>query len=467
MSASSADELCFTPAARLAALIAQRAISPVDVVDAVLARAERLQPVLNIFCLTRAEEARAEARAAEAAVMRGETLGPLHGVPITVKDNVPVGGLPLRLGSVAMADYVAPADAAAVARVRQAGAIMIGKTNLPEFAHKVLTDSPLSGVTRNPWNLARTPGGSSGGASAALASGVAPIAVGTDSGGSIRCPAACTGTAGIKATLGRVPNEVPDGFANFAFIGPMARVAEDLPLLLSVMAGPSGADPYSLATARFTPQPRDEAVRGLRVAWIDRFGDVRPDQEVAAETARAVAMLESLGARIDTPDVPALARVFDTYLVLATTVHAARLQVHVEKFGDRLSDSIRASIACGATWSAADWQRASDRRTELFRAVQRLFETYDLVVTPTLTTTAKPVDAGGSVATEMYAEWAGFLYPFNLTGHPALSVPCGFSPDGLPIGLQLIGPWFGEQRLLDVALALEAAGRWSERRPTL
>jgi aspartyl-tRNA(Asn)/glutamyl-tRNA(Gln) amidotransferase subunit A len=464
---STADELCFISATRLTAMIARREVSPVEVVDAVLARAERLQPALNMFCLLMAEAARAEAAAAEAAVMRGEALGPLHGVPITIKDNVPVKGLPMRNGSVALADYVPAADAAAVTRVRQAGAILIGKTNLPEFAHKVLTDSPLFGTTRNPWSLAHTPGGSSGGASAALAAGVAPIAIGTDGGGSIRCPAACTGTAGLKATLGRVPNEVPDGFANYAFVGPMARVTEDLSLLLSVMAGPCADDPYSLATSRFVPRPQGDATRGLRVAWIERFGAVAPDPEVADATTRAVATLESLGATIETPVVPELERVFDTYVVIATTAHAARLNGFVEKFGDRMTDSIRASVARGATWSATDWQRASDRRTVLFRAVQRLFGTFDLIVTPAMTTPAKTVDAGGSIATEMYGEWAGYLYPFNLTGHPAMSVPCGFSAAGLPIGLQLIGPWFSEQRMLDVALVLEQAERWSERHPAL
>jgi aspartyl-tRNA(Asn)/glutamyl-tRNA(Gln) amidotransferase subunit A len=468
--ASSANraELCFSSAARLAGMIARREVSPVEVVDAVLERAERLQPVLNMFAVITADAARTAARTAEAQVMRAEALGPLHGVPITIKDNLPVGGLPMRNGSAAFADFVPSQDAAVVTRVRQAGAIPIGKTNLPEFAHKVLTDGPLFGVTRNPWSLAHTPGGSSGGGSAALAAGVAPIAIGTDGGGSIRCPAACTGTAGIKATLGRIPFETfPDGFANYAFVGPMTRVVEDLPLMLSVMAGSHEDDPYSLAAGPFTPGPRRETVAGLRVAWIDRFGDVQPDAEVAAATSRAVKTLADHGAHVETPLVPELERVFDTYVVIATTAHAARLEAIAAKFGDRLSDSIRQSISRGLTYSAADWQRAHDQRTVLFRAVQRLFERFDLIVTPTMTTPAKTVDAGGSIATDMYADWAGYLYPFNLTGHPAMSLPCGFSAAGLPIGLQLIGSWFGEHRMLDVALMLEESGRWSERRPPL
>jgi len=353
-----------------------------------------------------------------------------------------------------------------VTRVTQAGAICIGKTNLPEFAHKVLTDSPKFGVTRSPWSLDRTPGGSSGGASAALAAGIAPIAIGTDGGGSIRCPAACTGIAGLKATLGRIPFEaMPEAFANYAFVGPMTRVVEDIPLLLSVMSGAWPEDPYSLTAPPFVSRPRPDAARGLRVAWIDRFGAIAPEQSVADLTARAVKILESQGARIETPAVPEFENVFDTYVVIATTAHAARFESIAQKFGDKVTPSIRESIARGLTYSAAEWQRASDRRTVLFRAVQRLFERFDLIVTPTMTAPAKPIDAGGSIASEMYAEWAGYLYPFNLTGHPAMSVPCGFTSEGLPVGLQLIGPWFGEQRMIDVATALENAGRWPERRP--
>jgi len=462
------EELCFTPAAKLAGMIARREVSPIEVVDAVIVRAERLEPSLNMFAMPLYEQGRAQAKAAEAAVMRGDALAPLHGVPITIKDNVPITGLPMCNGSVALADFVPQRDAVVVTRVRQAGAICIGKTNLPEFAHKVLTDSPKFGVTRNPWSLDRTPGGSSGGGSAALAAGIAPMAIGTDGGGSIRCPAACTGTFGLKATLGRIPFEtMPEAFANYAFVGPMTRTVEDIPLLLSVMSGACPNDPYSLATPPFVSRPRPDAIRGLRVAWIERFGAIAPEPAVADLAGRAVKMLEGQGAQIQTPAVPEFENVFDTYVVIATTAHAARFESIAQKWGDKLTPSIRESIARGLTYSAAEWQRASDRRTVLFRAVQRLFERFDLIVTPTMTAPPKPLDAGGSIASEMYAEWAGYLYPFNLTGHPAMSVPCGFTPEGLPVGLQLIGPWFGEQRMIDVATALENAGRWSERQPSL
>jgi aspartyl-tRNA(Asn)/glutamyl-tRNA(Gln) amidotransferase subunit A len=459
-------ELCFTSATRLAAMISHREVSPVEVMTAVLERAERLQPILNIFAMLRAEQAMDSARAAEAAVMGDGPLGALHGVPITIKDNVAIGGVPMRNGSLSSLDFVPDRDATVTARVRAAGAILIGTTTLPEFAHKVLTDSPVYGVTRNPYDLARTPGGSSGGASAALAAGVAPLAIGTDGGGSIRCPASCTGVAGLKATLGRIPFEqFPDSFVNYAAVGPMTRLVEDLPLLLSVMSGPQIDDPYSYTVEKFVPKPVNESARGLRVAWIECFGDVRPEAEVGALAARAVQMLADRGAHVEAVTTPIFNDVFDTYVVIATTAHAARLEAVSAKWGEKITPSLRQSIARGLSYSAADWQRASDRRSVLFRAVQRLFENYDVVVTPTMNAPPVGLDAGGSIESQMYAEWAGYLYPFNLTGNPALSVPCGFTAAGLPVGLQLIGAYHDEQRLIDVARAIESAGGWSVQRP--
>jgi aspartyl-tRNA(Asn)/glutamyl-tRNA(Gln) amidotransferase subunit A len=425
-----------------------------------------VNPKLNAVVVDLSEEALKAAKAADKALTRKTELGPLHGVPITIKDNVAIGGVPMRNGSLSSLDFVPDRDATVTARVRAAGAILIGTTTLPEFAHKVLTDSPVYGVTRNPYDLARTPGGSSGGASAALAAGVAPLAIGTDGGGSIRCPASCTGVAGLKATLGRIPFEqFPDSFVNYAAVGPMTRLVEDLPLLLSVMSGPQIDDPYSYTVEKFVPKPVNEPARGLRVAWIECFGDVRPEAEVRALAARAMQMLADRGAHVEAVTTPIFNDVFDTYVVIATTAHAARLEAVAAKWGEKITPSLRQSIARGLSYSAADWQRASDRRSVLFRAVQRLFENYDVVVTPTMNAPPVGLDAGGSIESQMYAEWAGYLYPFNLTGNPALSVPCGFTAAGLPVGLQLIGAYHDEQRLIDVARAIESAGGWSVQRP--
>jgi aspartyl-tRNA(Asn)/glutamyl-tRNA(Gln) amidotransferase subunit A len=450
------DDLCLLSATEAARLIAERKLSPVELTDAVLDRAEKLQPRLNLFALLTDEDARRDARAAEAAVMKGAPLGPLHGVPITIKDNIALEGKPLRHGSLMTEGVVAATDAAVVARVKAAGAVIIGKTTLPEFAHKVLTDSPLHGVTRNPWDLAHTPGGSSGGASAALAAGVAPLAIGTDGGGSIRCPASCTGIVGLKATLGRVPNDsTPDGFANYSFTGPMARNAGDTALLLSVLAGPLAADPYTLAVPKLAARTPNATAKDVRIGWIEHFGRYRTGREVVRITASAIGALADQGAIVEALHDPCFDDIFDIYTVIASTAHAARLGAQAERFGTAVTDSLRDSIVRGARWSSVDWQRAHDKRTSLFRAVQRLFTRFDVIATPTMTAPPPLVDAGGSTATQMYAEWAASLYPFNLTGHPAISIPAGLTESNLPVGLQLVGPWFAEGTLLDLASCLE------------
>jgi aspartyl-tRNA(Asn)/glutamyl-tRNA(Gln) amidotransferase subunit A len=466
--AMATDPICYTSAVTLARLIATREVSPVAVTEAVLARAAAVNPTLNIFAREMADTARAGALEAEAAVMRGDTLGSLHGVPITIKDNVAIAGLPLTNGSVAFLDAVPAEDAAVVQRIRQAGAIIIGKTNLPEFAHKVLTDSPVFGTTRNPWNLERTPGGSSGGASSALAAGVAPLAVGTDGGGSIRCPASCAGVVGLKPTLGLIPQETaPDGFANFSFVGPMARTVADTALLLSVMAGPVDGDPFSIGPGLGVKPPSETKMAGLRIGWVEHFGRYRTDPSVAELMRGAMTSLEGQGAIVEPIHPPCFDDVFDYYVVLATTNHATRFGHLPEVWGDRMSASIRASIANGQRYSGVEWMRAHTSRTNLFRAVQSLFQQFDVIATPTMLAPPKPLDAEGSIATVEYGEWAAPLYPFNLSSHPAMSVPAGFTADGLPVGLQLVGPWFGEQRLLHVASVLEQILDWPARRPPM
>ncbi len=462
------DDLCFRSASELAPLIAHRALSPVELMEAVIRRAERLDPVLNLFVTPFFDKAMSDARAAEAAVMRGEPLGPLHGIPATIKDNVALAGVPMFNGSIASLPAHSAADAAVTARLRQAGAIPIGTTTLPEFAHKVLTDSPHTGVTRNPWDLALTPGGSSGGASAALAAGVAPIALGTDGGGSIRCPAACTGVSGLKAGLGRIPFEqYPDSFSNHAFVGPMTRSARDLAPMLAALAGPHTADPYSSATGPFLPRPTPDRFDGLRIGWIGRFGSVEAEVETAALTRGALDLLAERGAVVTELLTDIFDDVFDYYVVIATTAHAARLSVLADAPETKMTPSLVTSVHRGQGYSAADWQRASDRRTRLYRDVERLFESVDVIATPTMTGPAVGLDAGGSIETGFYAHWAGFLYPFNLTGHPALSAPAGFTAKGMPVGVQLVGRYMDEQRLIDLAVALEADGGWIARKPEI
>lgn len=461
-------ELAWLPATAIADGIAARRFSPVEVVEAVLARADAVEPVLNAFAERFDDKVRAAARAAEAAVMVDATLGPLHGVPVTVKDNVAMAGHRLANGSKSGMEVIAQADSMIVMRLKAAGAIIIGRTSLPEFAHRILTDSPVFGVTRNPWDLAHTPGGSSGGASAALAAGVGPLAVGTDGGGSIRCPASCVGAVGLKPTLGAIPFDGPDAFGNFAFAGPLARHAADAALMFAAVAGPEDTDPYSLRYPLPGGRVAEEgAARGLRIGWVEHFGPYRTNPEVASLTGAAMLSLAAAGAVVEPIAPPCFGDVFATYQVIATSVHAARLGPIAETWGEAITPSMRESIAIGSRWSASDLVHAQDRRTALYRDVQALFRRFDLIATPSMLSPPPTLEQNGSVATAWYAEIAAPLYPFNLTGHPAASVPAGFTEAGLPVGLQLVGPWYAEQRILDVAALLEAQQGFAAKRPPI
>lgn len=463
----STEDICFAPARILSAEITAGRLSPVEIVDATIARAEKLQPVLNFVAVDRYEKARMEARTATEALARGEVAGPLHGIPITIKDNLATAGDPLTNGSHAFTDVVAQADVTLAARLRAAGAIVVAKTTLPELAHKMLTDSPKYGITRNPWSLAHTPGGSSGGASAAVAAGVGPLAVGTEGGGSIRCPASCAGILGLKATLGRIPAEFfPESFANFVFAGPMCRDVEDLTTMLSIMSGEDRRDPHSLGVAPFAPASAAATPNGMKIGWLPRFGTYPTAPDVVQATADTMKVLQRDGGSIvEDIDTKIFDDVFDYYVVIATASRATLTPPLLARHGDRMTDTIKDMVRQGSGYSAVDWQKASDRRTVLFRGVQELLTRYDVLAMPTLLSPAKPVDAGGAMNTPMYAEWCAPLYPFNLTGHPALSIPCGWNTDGLPIGLQLVGRWYDEGRLLSIARWIEATRPWAQRRP--
>ena len=472
------DDLAFTSASDLAALIARRAVSPVEIVEDVLRRIEASQPTLNAFITVCAEAARAAARAAEAAVMRGEALGPLCGVPFAVKDLVNTAGVRTTFGSVVLAGNVPETDSPAVARLKRAGAILVGKTTTPEFGHKCFTDAPLFGRTANPWDLARTCGGSSGGAAAAVAAGLGPIGIGTDGGGSSRIPAACCGVVGFKQTLGLVPHDLtPDGFGNQSHITPITRTVMDAALMLQAMAGPDPCDPHSLglATPDFAAAARAEgSLKGVRIAWRPLLGNTLVSQEVQAACKRALTAFEELGA-IVAPAADDFASTEPIWLVLTQSFWNARFRQYVPRFGNRMSESLLRQMDTGAEHSAVALQQAMFERTRIFRQVQRWFADCDIVATPTLSRTAlaidhdflAPIEIDGAIADTVRKSWYPYTLPFNLSGNPAATLPCGFGADGLPIGLQLIGPHLGDRALLRAAALYEAARPWAERRPPL
>jgi len=450
-----------TDALTLARQISTKQVSPVAVVDAVLQRIEALQPKVNAFITVTADEARDAARRAEAKVMAGEPLGPLHGVPFSVKDLLFTRAVRTTMGSLIFADQVPGEDAVPVRRLREGGAILVGKTTTPEFGHKPLTDSPLFGATRNPWDLSRSAGGSSGGAAAAVATGQAPLALGTDGGGSIRLPASCCGIVGLKPTLGRVPHvQQADLFSTTSYIGPMARTVAEASAGFDAIVGFDPGDPYSRPEP--LDDPRDAEVRGRRIGWLPRVGNRLVDPDVLAACEAAARHLEGRGAVVETveEDVTAFEQAF---LIFFQGGLAARVGPHMAKFGDKIARSLRESVERGARWSAADWANALGQRTAMYRRVQTLFRRFDFLLSPTLSRPAlaldhdpfEPITIGGETAGSIRGAWYPYLWPFNLSGHPAVSLPCGWSADGLPIGLQIVGPWYADRRVLALAAQLE------------
>ena len=455
------DAVIRTDALTLAHRIRTKQVSPVAVVDAVLQRIEALQPKVNAFITVTADEARDAARRAEAAVMAGEPLGPLHGVPFSVKDLLFTRGVRTTMGSRIFADQVPGEDAVPVRRLREAGAILVGKTTTPEFGHKPMTDSPLFGATRNPWDLSRSAGGSSGGAAAAVATGQAPLALGTDGGGSIRLPASCCGIVGLKPTLGRVPHvHQADLFSTTSYIGPMARTVAEASACFDAIVGFDPGDPYSRPEP--LDDPRDVDVRGRRIGWLPRVGNRLVDPDVLKSCEAAVRHLEGRGAVVETveEDVTAFEQAF---LVFFQGGLAARVGPHMAAFGDKIARSLRESVERGARWSAVDWANALGQRAAMYRRVQALFRRFDFLLSPTISRPAlaldhdpfEPITIGGETAGSIRGAWYPYLWPFNLSGHPAVTLPCGWSADGLPIGLQIVGPWYADRRVLALAAQLE------------
>jgi aspartyl-tRNA(Asn)/glutamyl-tRNA(Gln) amidotransferase subunit A len=379
-------------------------------------------------------------------------------------------------GSFALADNVPAADSPAVARLKAAGAILVGKTTTPEFGHKCFTEAPLFGHTANPWDLSRTCGGSSGGAAAAVAGGLAPIGIGTDGGGSSRIPAACCGVVGFKQTLGVVPHDLtPDGFGNQSHITPMTRTIMDSALMLQAMAGPDPCDPHSLGlpTPDFVAAARAEGdLNGMRIGWRSLLGNTMLAREVRESCEQALAAFIELGAIVE-PVEDDFQSSEPIWLVLTQSFWNARFRRYVAQFGNRMSETLLRQMDNGAGHSAVALQEAMFERTRIFREVQRWFETYDIVATPTLSRTAlaighdffAPIEIDGATADTVRKAWYPYTLPFNLSGNPAVTLPCGWASDGLPMGLQLIGPHLGDARLLRAAALYETARPWADRRP--
>jgi aspartyl-tRNA(Asn)/glutamyl-tRNA(Gln) amidotransferase subunit A len=465
-------ELPWQSATTLASQIKRKKVSPVEVVDAILDRIDKVNPSLNAYVTLTAESARKQARAAERALgRRSVTLGPLHGVPFSVKDLVVTRGVRTTFGTPIYRDNVPAEDAPIVARLKAAGGILLGKTNTPTMGWIGATHNPLFGITRNPWNLERTPGGSSGGASAACAAGLGPLHVGTDGGGSIRIPAACTGIVGHKPSYGRIPTYPVSGAWSLSHVGPMTRTVADAALILDVCAGPDERDQYSLPAERasFVAALRG-SLKGWRVAWSDDLGFADcVDPEVSAVCARATRAFRELGCRVEEVH-PAWPSPYQAWYEIFCGGIAARLAPYLDRRGEIDAGLVRI-IETALRNGPLTYVQAWFERLAWWQHPRAFFEKYDLLLTPTIACPPftvgldNPAEIAGR-AVAPYA-WIPFTYPFNLTGQPAASVPAGFTRDGLPVGLQIVGRRFADAAVLRAAAAFERVRPWTSHRPPL
>ena len=462
------NDLAFLTASELIGLYRARKLSPVEVTQSVLEAIQRLNGALNAYCHVDAEGALSAARASEARWQRGEPLGLVDGVPTSIKDLVLAKGWPTRRGSLLVDPNQAWAeDAPCVARLREAGAVLLGKTTTPEFGWKGVTDSPLTGITRNPWNIETTPGGSSGGASAAAASGLGALHIGTDGGGSVRIPASFAGIVGFKASFGRVSAYPLSPFGTLANVGPMTRSVEDAALMFSVISRPDPRDCYTLP-----PEPADYHqtlngnIAGWRIAFSPTLSGAKVDPEVTALTAAAAKSFADLGCRVET-----IEHVLESSLATFQAHWFAGAAFLVSQFPEEkralLDPGLAEIVELGSRISLIEHMQAVKAREAMGTAMNAFHQRFDLLVTPTMPIPAFAVGHNFPPASgnQQWSDWSPFTYPFNLTRQPAISVPCGLTKSGLPVGLQIIGPSFGDRAVLNAAKAFERAHPF--RRPPL
>jgi len=450
-------------------------VTSVEVVTRSLARINELQPALNAFTVILDESALASARDADDAVRRGGQLSALHGVPVSVKDHIWMAGVPATNGSLILRDFVPAADAVPVARLRAAGAVIVGKTNNPEFCYRGFTDNLLFGLTRNPWDPQRTPGGSSGGAGSSVAAGMTAIALGTDGGGSIRIPASFCGVVGHKPTFGLVPKEPGfRGWKTLSVDGPLTRSVRDAALMLSVLAGPAAADDMSYPGPPVenyldaVAHPRD--LRGLRLAWSADLGTLPVDPDVRAVFSQAVRVLADCGCDL-VEAAPATAHPTELWNRIALTEGYSSEGPFLTSSRHQMSPGTAEIVEAGQAITGSQYIDALHERARYTQVWAEFFDRFDLLVTPAMQLTAFPVgrqtpeQIEGQPVDPFFDDWCTICLPANLTGMPATVVPAGFGAGGRPVGLQVMGPRWADALTLEVASAFEAVTPWHTYQP--
>lgn len=474
------DEICRMDAVTIAGKVNAKELSPVEVIEAHLARLEQLEPQLHAFCTPTPKLALATAKALEKTILNGDGGGVLAGVPVGIKDLVCTKGIATVSGSVAYKDFVPDEDDVVVERLKAAGAIILGKTNVPEFGYSGVGHNPVFETTRNPWNTDLTPGGSSAGSGAAVASGMCPFAIGSDGGGSVRIPSAHCGIYGLKASMGRVPlypgtkDERYPGVSSWEsleHIGPMSRTVADAALMMSVIAGPDPRDRFSLPEAAFDWMDcLDGDLRGLRVAYSADWGYAAVDPRVRRIIGEAVKVFErDLGCVVEEAN-PGWDDPYAAFWgLVALESDLKGLREMVAKHGAQMTPHIVDFIL--RPWTAEDLTNAVMSRKAVNNKMWRFMQNYDLLLTPTLAVppfavhTQGPEKIDGRIVAPF--QWLAFTFPLNMTGQPAASIPAGFTDDGLPVGLQIVGRHLDDPLVLRASAAFERARPWQDRWPEL
>jgi aspartyl-tRNA(Asn)/glutamyl-tRNA(Gln) amidotransferase subunit A len=468
-------DICRMTALQLRRAIKTKKLSPVEVVNAVLERIEKINPKINAYCTIVPELARAEAKKAEKMVLKGEKLGQLHGVPVSIKDLAFTKGIRTTGGSKMYEHFVPDKDAVFVERLKEAGAIIIGKTNTPEFGWVAVTRNPVFGTSFNPWDTSCTTGGSSGGAAAAVAACLGPIAQGSDGGGSIRIPSSFCGVYGLKPSFGRVPATpgFPGLWEGLSVTGPIARTVSDAALMLEVMSGYDSRDFYSIpqkASHYLSGIRGDISIKGIKIGWTTDLGYATVDKQVAKAVEKAAKVYEKLGCQVEEahPDAEDPQAAFSTQVGSALS---AQLYDELPKWGAQFERGLATYVERSKDISARDYVKARVKHLEYWGKIREFFEKYDLLLTPVLAVPPfsaelySPSEINGKKVSGI--AWMPFTYPFNITGQPAASIPCGFTKQGLPIGMQIVGRKYDEMTVLKASAAFERAQPWVEKYPPL
>ena len=476
------NDICFMSACEMAEKIKKQELTSEEITETIIERIEKINPIINAYCTPTFDLAREIAKKADEAVKKGEKMGLLHGIPISIKDETETKGIRTTFGSKMFENNIPRKDEAVVRRLRDAGVVILGKTNTPAYGYKGETDNLIFGVTRNPWNLERTTGGSSGGAAGAVASGLGPIGIGSDGGGSIRIPSCFCGLFGLKSTFGRVPQntmKLMGYLGTFVHKGPLVRYVKDAALVLDIIAGQDESDRYSVPKPNFSYLERlNDTPNKLKIGYSLDLGFAEAlDPEVETSVMNGIQKFEEFGWSIEKSRIK-LRNPESLFLTLWTSGFGYTLGPFLKEWQDKMEPDFVDLINRGLSYSVKELKIAEVQREMVYSDICRAFRKIDILITPTLACTA--FELGKSLVIEeetiktgliingknmTAAGWLPFTYPFNMSGHPAASIPCGWSSDGLPIGMQIVGKRFDELTVLQVSKAFEKLVPWQDRRP--